>query len=57
MILKHLSFIQSCNRNLTDFLKLRNFDYDLVLFNRRQHFSDSQENAKIYMVGDLSESE
>ena len=35
MILKNLNFIQSCNFNLIDFLKLRNFYYDLVLLNRR----------------------
>ena len=35
MILKSLSFYQSWNFNLTDFLKLRNFYYDLVLLNRR----------------------
>ena len=34
MILKNLSFIQSCNFNITDFLKLRKF-YDLVLLDRR----------------------
>ena len=33
MIIK--SFIQSWNFDLTDFLKLRNFYYDLVLLNRR----------------------
>ena len=34
MILKNLNFIQSCNFNLIDFLKLRNFYYDLVPLNR-----------------------
>ena len=31
MTLKNLSFILSCNFNRTDFCKLRNFYYDLVL--------------------------
>ena len=31
-ILKNLNFIRSCNSNLTDFLKLRNFCYDLLGF-------------------------
>ena len=35
MILKNLSFIHSCNFDLTDFLKQQNFHYDLVLFKRR----------------------
>ena len=36
MVLKNLSFIHSWNFNLTDILKLKNFHYDLVLFNKRQ---------------------
>ena len=37
LILKNLSFIRSCNCNLTDFFKLRNFYYDLVRLKRRPH--------------------
>ena len=36
MILENLNFIQRCNFNLTDFLKRRNFCYDLVLLNKRK---------------------
>ena len=35
MILKNLSFIQSRNFNLTDFLKLSHIYYDIVIIIRR----------------------
>ena len=37
MILKNLCFIQSCNFNLTDFLKLRSFYHDLAYLKEVQY--------------------
>ena len=39
---KVLSFVQNCNFNLTDILKLRKCYYDLVFYNRRPHNQKSK---------------
>ena len=46
MILKNLSFIHSCNFDLTDFLKQQNFHYDLVLFKRRPQNKKKNETVE-----------
>ena len=45
-----LSFIQSCNFNHNDFLKLRNFYYDLVFLNRRPHNNKNKNVEKKLLV-------
>ena len=51
MIIK--SFIQSWNFDLTDFVKLRNFYYDLVLLNRRpqNHKNRNVEEKSLALAG------
>ena len=49
MILKNL-IIQSSSFYLTDFLKLRNFYYVLVLLNRRPHNPKNKTVAEISLV-------
>ena len=38
MILMYLSFIQSCNINLINFLKLRTFNFELELLKGYLHY-------------------
>ena len=50
---KVLSFVQNCNFNLSDILKLRNWYCDLVFYDRRPHNQKSKnfEERFLYTPG------